>query len=109
MNIINENLVLAFTIILSFVGIIISIAGLILSIIYILKLSKISKTQDDINKSLDKMDIIKMALIDSCVMYSDKGMICGRDVVKEVCEKYSCDEWTAISLIKSNNFNKEKK
>lgn len=98
----NEQIILAFTIILSFVGIVVSIAGLTISIIYIIKLSYLAQKQKEINEAINKIEIIKKALIYDCCLFDKNGLINGEQVIKEICQKYSCDEWTAISIYKSN-------
>ena len=94
-----ENITLAFTIILSFVGIIISIASLIFAVIYFIKIAKLQSIQLSILKKIDLLDNIKSALLPSCTMYSDDINVSGREAVNAVCNYFKCDEWRAISLL----------
>lgn len=94
----NGDVILSFTIILSFIGIVISVSALIFSIIYLIKVSKISKVQKDIKDTLHTIEEIKTILIAQCVLYSDSGVIKGDEAIKLLCNKYKCDEITAIKL-----------
>lgn len=94
----NSNIILSFTIILSFIGIVISICALIFSIIYLIKVSKIAKVQQDIKDMLQVIEEIKTILIAPCVYYSDTKLIKGAEAVKLIQEQYTCDELTAIKI-----------
>jgi len=98
-----ENATLCFTIILSFVGIIISVASLIFAIIYLIKITKLEKAQEELVKIKDISETIKRALISQCCLFSlnGSGNLSGEEVIKEICDKYHCDEWTAISIFNS--------
>lgn len=95
-----EDTTLSFTIILSFVGIIISIASLVFAIIYFVKITKLEKAQEELLKIKDISETIKRALIAQCCLFGP-DRITGEEVIKEICEKYHCDEWTAISIFNS--------
>lgn len=103
-----ENITLSFTIILSFVGIVISIASLVFSIIYFIKITKLEKTQEELLKIKDISDevknTIKNHLISQCCLFGINGgkHLSGKEVIKKICDKYGCDEWTAISIFNSN-------
>lgn len=99
-----ENITLSFTIILSFVGIVISVASLVFSIIYFIKIIKLEKAQEELLKIKDISETIKKALISQCCLFGsgmNAGYSSGEEVIKEICEKYHCDEWTAISIFNS--------
>lgn len=99
-----ENITLSFTIILSFVGIAVSVAALIFSIIYFIKITKLEKAQEELLKIKDISETIKRTLISQCCLFSFDGSIglsSGEEVIKEICEKYHCDEWTALSIFNS--------
>ncbi len=98
------NNITAYTIILSFIGIIISVASLIFAIIYFIKITKLQNIQETLIKKADLLDNIKCAIIPSCVLYPEKGkMIPGEVVIKTICNYFKCDEWKAISLIKNED------
>jgi hypothetical protein len=94
----NSDIILSFTIILSFIGIVISICALIFSIVYLIKVSKLSGTQQDIKDTLQIIEEIKTILIAQCVVYSDTELIKGTDAIKLIQEQYTCDELTAIKI-----------
>lgn len=99
-----ENTILSFTIILSFVGIAVSVTALIFSIIYFIKITKLEKAQEELLKIKDISETIKKALISQCCLFDLGGNVghsSGEEVIKEICEKYHCDEWTAISIFNS--------
>ena len=104
----NSDVILSFTIILSFIGIVISICALIFSIIYLIKISKMSKVQKDIKDTLHTIEEIKTILIAQCVLYSDSGVIKGEEAIKLLCDKYKCDEIMAIKLYYHLNENTNK-
>ena len=95
-----ENATLCFTIILSFAGIAISVASLVFSIIYFIKITKLEKTQEELLRIKDISETIKKALIAQCCLFNfdGSGNFSGEKVIKEICNKYHCDEWTAISI-----------
>lgn len=97
-----ENIILPFTIILSFIGIGVSIASLVFAIVYLVKISKLQSIQSSILKKMEILDNIKYSLIPSCIIYGEKT-ISGKEAVKAVCNYFKCDEWKAISLIKNND------
>ena len=94
----NSDIILSFTIILSFIGIVISVCALIFSIIYLIKASKIVRAQQDIKDTLQIIEEIKTILIDQCVLYSGTELIKGADAIKLIQEQYMCDEFTAIKI-----------
>lgn len=61
-----ENITLAFTIILSFVGLAISIGSLVLAIIYIIRLSKIDQVQSKLQIDIESLNKLKNTLIIDC-------------------------------------------
>ena len=61
-----ENITLAFTIILSFVGLAISIGSLVLAIIYIIRLSKIDQMQSKLQIDIEGLNKLKNTLIIDC-------------------------------------------
>lgn len=87
----NNEILMSFTIILSFIGIVISLASLIFSIIYLIKIIKL----ENLTKVLEK---IKLILIKNCVCYNNNEMIPGDKVINEIMNKYHCDEYQAILL-----------
>ena len=103
-----ETIILGFTIILSFTGIVISVASLVFSIIYFIKITKIEKTQEELLKIKDisekVKDVIKNHMISQCCLFGINGgtHLSGEEVIKKICSKYNCDEWTAISIFTSN-------
>lgn len=99
-----EDITLSFTIILSFFGIIISIASLVFAIIYFIKITKLEKTQEELVKIKDISETIKKVLIAQCFSFGpdESKNLTGEEVIKKICKKYNCDEWTAISLFNSN-------
>lgn len=94
----DSDIILSFTIILSFIGIIISVCALIFSIIYLIKVCKIAKVQQDIKDNLQVIEEIKTILTAQCVLYSDTGLIKGTEAIKLIQEQYKCDEFTAIKI-----------
>ena len=88
----NSEILTSFTIILSFIGIVISLASLIFSVVYLIKVIKLEKY----TKILDK---IKLILIKSCVGFGGNGeMILGDKIINAIMNKYHCDEYQAILL-----------
>lgn len=104
-----EDMTLCFTIILSFVGIAISVAALIFSIIYLIKITKLEKAQEELLKIKDISETIKKALIAQCCLFDFYGgeNTSGEEAIKEICDKYHCDEWTAISIFNSEQQQKK--
>jgi hypothetical protein len=86
---------------------VISICALIFSIIYLIKVSKIAGVQRDIKDTLRIIEEIKTILIAQCVLYSDSGVIKGDEAIKLLCDKYKCDEITAIKLYYKIEENKD--
>lgn len=74
-----ESVTLAFTIILSFVGLAVSIGSLVLAIIYIIRLSKIDQVQSKLQIDIENLNKLKNTLIIGCgciyPMYSGTGKI----------------------------------
>ena len=103
-----ENATLSFTIILSFVGIVISIASLVFAIVYLIKITKLEKTQEELLKIKNISETIKRALVSRCVLFGQGGkkMLSGEEVIKEICERYHCDEWVAISIFTHEHYEK---
>ena len=103
----SDTLIVAFTIILSFVGIVISITALIFSIIYLIKAFKLEKCQSKIENDLKIIETIKNILINKCVGFpiDDSSMIAGKDVIKSIMDQYGCDEWSAILIYQEGNSN----
>ena len=89
----------AYTIVLSFIGIIISVASLIFAIIYFIKITKLQNIQETLIKKTDLLDNIKYAIFPLCALYPEKGkMIPGEVVIKTICNYFKCDEWKAIEF-----------
>ena len=98
----NETIMLAFTIILSFVGIVISTASLVLALIYLVRIIKLQKDTKNIK-------IISEILIQQAVLYSDKEMIRGYNALKLVKDSYNInDDLEALKLIYTLDNNTKK-
>lgn len=74
----------AFTIALSFIGIVISIVGLTISLVFLVNVFKLSK-------EVEQIEEIKEILISSLAFYMENGeMISGRKALNLLKEKYDC-------------------
>lgn len=85
---------------------VISVASLVFSIVYFIKITKLEKTQEELLKIKNISETIKKALISQCCLFSFDGNISvssGEEVIEEICEKYHCDEWTALSIFISEH------
>lgn len=88
----NECLSITLSLLLGIVGISVSFAALVFSIIFLVKIFKLEKEQKRLEVQQQNLNKISDFLVDisigQCVLYSDTGIIKGRDAINEIKEKY---------------------